>query len=177
MRGLAILEALCHGRPASIPVFDKLADDRLPKDRWKRVTPPLDLILFEGWCVGATPQPPQALAQPLNALEREKDADGAWRAYVNAALAGSYRQLFDQIDTLIMLKAPSFEIVLRWRLEQEATNAAARQADDGKAPMSEAQIAQFIQYYERITRHMLAETPRRADLVINLDEHRQVLAG
>jgi D-glycerate 3-kinase len=40
--------------------------------------------------------------------------------------------------------------------------------------MDDAQIARFVQYYERLTRHILAEMADRADLVIELDPNRAV---
>jgi D-glycerate 3-kinase len=173
--GLSILGALREGQAAAIPAFDKLADERLPRDRWTAVSGPVDIVLFEGWCLGATPQPPQDLIKPVNALERVEDPDGVWRAYVNTALAGPYQTLFGQLDALIMLKAPSFDVVCRWRTEQEASNVARASGQPRRQAMSETEISRFIQYYERITRHMMAETPSRADLVLALDKERRVV--
>ena len=173
--GLSILGALRDGRPAAIPAFDKLADDRLPRDQWIGVSQPVDIVLFEGWCLGAAPEAPQDLVTPVNALEREEDLGGVWRTYVNTALAGPYQTLFGQLDALIMLKAPGFDVVCRWRTEQEISNAAQASGQRGRRPMSPAEVGRFIQYYERITRRMLAETPARADLVLALDEARAVI--
>ncbi len=47
---------------------------------------------------------------------------------------------------------------------------------DGAAVMDAAAIARFVQFYERLTRHMLAEMPGRADLVARLDNDRIVLS-
>jgi D-glycerate 3-kinase len=179
--GSAILEALRAGRSARIPRFDKLTDDRLPETLWRMVPGPVEVVIFEGWCVGAAPQAAEALAEPVNDLERLRDGCGAWRAYVNAALAGEYQALFSALDMLVLLRAPDFGVVHRWRLEQEATNLARRQAagaTDAVSPvlaMDPAAVAEFIQYYERLTRHILAEMPSRADLVIELDEARAVI--
>jgi D-glycerate 3-kinase len=79
----------------------------------------VDIIILEGWCVGAKPQTADQLVEPLNSLEAEQDTDGVWRNTVNQALAGEYQALFAQLDQLIMLQAPSFESVFNWRLEQE----------------------------------------------------------
>lgn len=174
--GLPILADLRAGRPVRLPVFDKLADDRAPPDRWTSVSGPVDIVVFEGWCLGAEPQAARDLVAPVNGLERDEDPDGVWRAYVNSALAGEYQTLFDQLDTLVMLKAPSFDIVRQWRTEQEVANAARAPAGSVGVGMNAAQIGRFIQYYERITRHMLANPPRRADLVLALDEARRVIA-
>jgi D-glycerate 3-kinase len=132
-------------------------------------------VLFEGWCLGARPQPSEALVQPVNALERERDPDGVWRAYVNAALAGPYRALFNRLDMLVLFTAPDFETVLTWRREQEA-KLRRRLAKDGQGAgraMNDDEVAVFIQHYERLTRHIARETPARADLVITLDGDRR----
>jgi D-glycerate 3-kinase len=176
--GAAILESL--GRPGEtlIPRFDKASDDRLPADASARVLGPVDVILFEGWCVGARPQAPEALAQPVNDLERDRDPDGTWRAYANNALAGPYRALFDPLDFQVLFAAPSFDAVLAWRIEQEQ-KLRARLAETGAAGprgQTDAEIAVFIRHYERLTRHILAEMPARADVVVRLAPDREVTA-
>ncbi len=152
---------------------DKARDDREPESRWSVVDAPVDLILFEGWCVGAQPQAPGDLATPANALEAEEDADGRWRRYVNDALSGGYQRLFARIDFLALLAAPSFEVVLHWRTEQERQLRAAR--PDAPGVMPDVAIRRFVQHYERLTRHILDEMPALADLLLRLDENRRVL--
>ena len=39
-----------------IPKFDKSIDDRLPKNKWQTILRKPNVVIFEGWCVGATPQ-------------------------------------------------------------------------------------------------------------------------
>ena len=132
---------------------------------------PVDVVVFEGWCVGARPQTREALVQPVNELERERDPDGVWRAYVNAALAGPYQALFAGIGLQALLLAPGFEAVLGWRLQQEHELRARR----GAVGQSDAEIAVFIQHYERLTRHIAAEMPSRADVVVRLGPEREVV--
>ena len=172
--GLSVLANLDARRPALLPRFDKSVDDRAPVDRWTKVGEPLDVLLFEGWCVGARPQPAEALAEPINPLERDEDGDGGWRRYVNAALEGPYRPLFARIDYLVLLAAPSWEVVRGWRIQQE-NDLRAQSAPGAPGVMSDEQIARFIQHYERLTRHILAEMPGRADTAIALDAERGVL--
>src|ERR1700722_18032274 len=71
--GLELLAGL--GRPGRtlMPRFDKASDDRLLKDRGTPLEGPFDVVLFEGWCVGARPQTRAALRRPVNDLEREHD--------------------------------------------------------------------------------------------------------
>ena len=164
--GAAVLASLQRGGPTQIPSFDKGADDRRPARDWSRLDGPFDVVIFEGWCVGARPQPANALARPVNALEREQDPNGDWRAYANDQLAGPYRALFAPIGFQVLLRPPSFEVVLGWRRQQEVT---LRTRGVGQ---SDAELATFIQYYERLTRWIDAEMPPRADVVAELDPDR-----
>ncbi|MCC7464188.1 MAG: kinase [Gammaproteobacteria bacterium] len=166
--GRELIERLHSATTVALPVFDKGRDDRLPQGAWRSVPAPVDVLLFEGWCVGARPQEAAALIEPINALERSEDPQGIWRRYVNAALAGEYQQLFAQLDQLIMLSATGFEQVYAWRFEQERKLRGRLQAAgaDASATMDEVQLARFVQLFERLTRHMLAEMPARADEVL-----------
>ncbi len=172
--GLSLFESLDRGRAVALPRFDKAADDRAAKACWGRAAANTDVLIFEGWCVGARPEPPAALAQPVNALERDEDPDGIWRRFVNEALAGAYQKLFARIDLLLLLAAPSFAIVRDWRIEQER-DLRASAAVDAKGVMSDADVSRFVQHYERLTRHILVEMPARADLVAMLGEDRRPL--
>lgn len=172
--GHAVFDACGRSGSVSLPRFAKEMDDRLPVERWSNVAGPLDIVLFEGWCVGATPQDEAALDPPVNALEHEKDADGRWRRWVNHRLATDYAGLFARIDWQIFLAAPSFDVVAGWRREQEEDLrqrlTAAGASTEGT--MDDAAIDHFVQFYQRITEHMLADMPRRADLTILLDRQR-----
>lgn len=172
--GEAVLEGLLRPGPTRVPRFEKATDDRAPEADWPVFEGPADLVLFEGWCVGARPQGEAALAEPVNALEREEDPDGRWRAFAEAALAGPYQSLFARLDRLVMLQAPGFEVVLRWRTEQEHKLRDRMQAaGDLRRSMSDAEVARFISHYERLTRWILQEMPPRADWLIELDEGRR----
>jgi D-glycerate 3-kinase len=170
----ATLDSLAEDEPTLLPVFDKATDDRRPRAQWRAAQGPLRVVILEGWCVGALPQDSVQLAQPVNALERDEDPDGRWRTYVNEALTGRYRALFDRLSPLVLMAAPSFEVVQRWRGEQEQRlrEKLARDGGDASRVMDDAGIARFIAHYERVTRHILDEMPQRADHVIRLDERR-----
>ncbi len=163
----ALLDQLKTPGIAVLPRFDKATDNRAPRAGWPRVKTPVDVVIFEGWCVGAIPQGAAALSQPVNALERDEDPKGVWRGYANDQLEGPYQDLFGRIDDLILLAAPGFEVVAGWRAEQEAK----LRARTGQG-MDDTQIARFVSFYERITRWILAEMPGRADWTVTLDETR-----
>jgi D-glycerate 3-kinase len=131
----------------------------------------LDPVILEGWCVGSRPQPAAALAEPVNALEREEDRSGTWRRYVNEQLGARYADVFAELDALVLLEAPGFDAVYRWRLEQEQKLAAGAPAGSGYV-MDAAQVARFIRHYERLTDENLRVLPALADVVLELDrEH------
>lgn len=162
--GLSLLAAVREGQAGlTLPRFDKAADDRASEAAWPRLAAPVDVLLFEGWCMGAQPEAEADLVQPINRLEAEEDPDGIWRRHVNDALAGPYRALFAAADCTIMLAAPGFEAVLGWRQLQEQK----LRARTG-AGMSDAELARFVMHYERITRHLLADLPGRADVIVTL---------
>ena len=151
----------------SIPKFDKSIDDRLSKKYWQKVEKKPDIVIFEGWCVGASPQKNKDLIAPINVLEKVKDKKRTWRNYVNKELKTSYKKIFKLIDLMIFLKLPSFRYVYKWRLLQEKK---LRITGRGKKTMSDKQIKNFIMFYERITKHMLQILPSTADTVINIDK-------
>lgn len=170
------MAALGERTPVSMPSFDKASDDRRPRTQWTSIVGPVDVILFEGWCVGAHPQGDAALAEPLNTLEEREDANGTWRRYVNECLRGDYQRLFARIDAQVLLEAPNFEVVFRWRSEQERKLRERLEGagQDASRLMDDAALARFIAHYERLTRHIMIEMPARADVVIKLDAARRV---
>jgi D-glycerate 3-kinase len=170
----AVFAALDRGEAVPLPRFDKATDDRVDPALWQLAPERVDLVIFEGWCVGARPQPEAALEAPVNALEKEDDPAGVWRRYVNAELAGPHQRLFSRIDRLALLRAPSWQQVYAWRLQQEQE--LRRSGATGEGLMDEEGIRTFISYYERLTRYILDEMPARADLVLQLDVDRDCVS-
>ncbi|MGY6215408.1 hypothetical protein ACW73L_09610 [Methylolobus aquaticus] len=169
---LSTIHGLLGADPAQvtlIPSFDKVSDDRRPRSEWTRFEGPADVVILEGWCIGARAQDEGALAAPMNVLESDEDPDGRWRRYVNAQLIGAYAPLFQLLDRLIMLKVPGMASVLRWRGLQERKLAANLGADAARQMMGRRALRRFVMHYERLTRAMLAELPGRADLTLVLD--------
>ena len=70
----------------ALPGFDKASNDRLPQEEWRVHRGPADIVLLEGWCVGARPQMRTALDEPINALEADEDPTGVWRNEINDQL-------------------------------------------------------------------------------------------
>ena len=167
---LDALRAATPDNPARIPRFDKGLDTRIAPSHWRSVACMPALVILEGWCIGVPSQRGAALTKPLNRLERDEDRDASWRGFVNAQLEREYVPLWRRLDRLIMLQAPAFEIVTRWRDEQER---ALRRRNAPRA-LSPAALRRFLMHYERLSRHALKELPARADLRIVLDRERRV---
>lgn len=153
----------------AIPRFDKARDDRRPPEEWDVIAAPVDLVILEGWCLAARPQPPAELQAPINQLEQQEDPDGRWRRYVNQRLEDEYPQLFQRIDLLVSLLAPSFDCVYNWRLRQEEQ----LQPGAGDAIMDKPALARFVRHFERITRYNLP-FQAQADVVFHLDHDQQI---
>ena len=163
--GLAVIKAVRAGRDFAMPRFDKSVDDRSPES--ERIEGPVDVLLFEGWCLGAVPQPEDALAEPVNALEAEEDPQLVWRHYVNDALRGDHAALFAELDLLVMLKVPDFAAVRRNRALQEDKLRARNPSAPGL--MDAAALKRFLDQDERLTEWMFAEMPARADILFEID--------
>ena len=149
-----------------IPKFDKSKDDRFKKSKWQKITKAPNLIIFEGWCIGATHQNNKELKKPLNQIEKKYDPNLIWRKKVNNSLKNEYKKLFNKIDKLVYLKAPDFSHILNWRLKQEQK---LKLTSKSKKTMSKSQIKKFIMYYERLTKHMMKNFSKISDLTIFLD--------
>jgi len=152
-----------------IPDFDKRGDDRRPVADWRIFRGRPSAILIDAWCLGALPEDAAALMPPVNPLEADQDPDGGWRRAVNGFVGGAYADFIARVDAVLFLRAPSFDVVLDWRCQQEADLLGVAPAD---LPAAERErLVGFIRYFERITRRMLAGGVR-ADVVVQLDRNR-----
>ena len=171
------VQSLLAGKDTMITRFDKSIDDRAPEQSLQTTKGKVGLIVLEGWCLGARAENADQLIQPINTLEEQDDRDGIWRNYVNHAIQTDYQPLFDLVDTLVMLQAPSFDTVFNWRLEQEQ-KMIQRLSKEGKeigsGVMSEQQILRFISYFQRVTENILSEMPGRADHLFKLGKSREI---
>ena len=156
-----------HFKKLLIPRFNKAIDDRYLKKKWTKVLKKPNIVIFEGWCVGAKPQRNVDLIKPMNQLEKLEDKSLIWRKKVNNELKDKYKKLFLLIDDLIFLKVPSFKYVYKWRLLQEKK---LKKTSKEKKIMSTKQIKKFIMFYERITRDMMKTLGSHAKVLINIDK-------
>jgi len=106
----------------------------------------------------------------MNTLEKEKDPDGIWSKWSNRELAGDYQELFNRFDLLIMIKVPNMEHVYesRW-LQETVLEKTIIDPELKKKIMTREEVYRFVMHYERLTRYILEEIPKFADIVIERD--------
>ena len=168
-----LADLLHQHMPVSIPRFNKAIDDRSPPEFAETITEPVDIIIFEGWCLGATAEEDSTLHHAVNDLETQEDQDCVWRRYVNEQLRLFYPGLFDLVDIWVMLKAPSFNCVFNWRMEQETK---LREANpQGEHIMDDYEVARFIKFYQRITQHTLNTLPPKIHYLFELNDMRDII--
>lgn len=172
---LAALTRKTLKRPLFIRRFNKATDNPFPADKWTKISSPPDVIILEGWCVGLNAEPQSALLTPINQLEHTEDQSGTWRNYVNNQLSGPYQKVFQRIDRWIMLKAPSFDVVAKWRKEQETKLRQSQTVLANNKIMSEQEIDRFVLFFERLTRVGLAEFSENTDITLHLNEERKIV--
>jgi len=159
-------------RKFEAPRFDKSIDDRLKKKYWFNIKEKPEVVILEGWCVGAKPQTNLLLKKPINNLEKYEDKDLIWRRYVNQKLKTEYKKLFAMIDYFIFMKIPNFNKVFKWRLIQERK--LRKRSHKAKKIMLYNEIKRFIMFYERITLQMLKVMPKIASIVLSLNNEHQI---
>ena len=152
-----------------IPKFDKSTDDRLKVKYWQKIDKKPDIIIFEGWCVGAEPQHFKELKTPINLLEKIEDTKLTWRKKVNNELKTSYKRIYNLIDKKIYLKVPSFKYVLKWRLLQEKK----LKKKIKRQFMNKKEIKRFVMFYERITKNM-SKNYKKNDFIITIDKKHKI---
>ena len=155
-----------------LPKFEKARDDRVKKKYWFCVKRRPEIVILEGWCVGAKPQLNSLIKKPINILEKQEDQDLIWRKYVNAKLKGEYKKLFAMIDYYIFMKIPNFNMVFKWRLLQE--NKLRKKSQFKKKIMSYKEIKRFIMFYQRITLQMIKDLSKSASIVMSLNKNHEI---
>ena len=154
------------------PKFSKNLDDRLKKKYWFNINKRPEIVIFEGWCVGAKPQPNLLMKNPINILEKYYDKYKIWREYVNGKLKNDYKKIFKRIDHFIFIKIPNFKMVFKWRLLQEEKMK--KKSHPNKNIMTYYEIKRFIMFYERITLQMLKDLSKSASVVMLLKKNHEI---
>ena len=161
-------------RSLKLPKFDKAIDDRCDKKLWYSIKKRPDVIIFEGWCVGARAENNNTLKKHINALERKEDKKLVWRKFVNQQLKLKYKKLYAQLDCLLFLKAGSFSLLQKWRLKQEKKLRLNNVGIKNSKIMNKKDVIKFMQTYQRVTQNMLKYAPKYSSIILNLNRNHQI---
>jgi len=157
-----------------IPKFNKALDDRYSKSLWYKLKSKPDVVIFEGWCVGARAQTVSQLKKPINSLEKVYDQGVKWRSHVNNQLKTKYKKLFKQLDGLLYLKAKNFNLLRNWRLKQERKLWVQTKNKKNLKIMNSGDVINFMQTYQRITQQMFKDALKSSSIVMNLNTNHQI---
>jgi len=158
----------------NLPKFDKSIDDRTKKKKWYKVKSRPDIIIFEGWCVGAKPQKNMELIKPINSLEKIFDKSMKWRKYVNFQLTNKYKKFHNLIDCLLYLKAKDFSLLKRWRLKQEKKLLLKYKGKKKLKIMNKDEVLKFMMTYQRVTEQMFRTAEKFSSIVMMLNDKHQI---
>ena len=157
-----------------LPKFNKGVDDRCKQSQWYKIQSKPDVVILEGWCVGARSQNSKELKKPVNSLEKTHDQNFKWRQYVNYQLKTKYKKLFNQLDYILFLKAKNFSLLRRWRLKQEKKLWLKSKNKKNLKIMNKSEVKNFMDTYQRITQQMFKDMPKYSSIVMNLNNSHQI---
>ena len=157
-----------------LPKFNKAIDDRCKKSSWYTIKKRPDIIIFEGWCVGAMAQKNSMLKKSINSLEKTNDQNLIWRKFVNNQLKTKYKKLFGHLDNLLYLKAKNFNLLQQWRIKQEKKLWLKLKKRKNLKIMNKLEVINFMQTYQRITQNMIKDVPKYASIIFKLNSNHQI---
>ena len=161
-------------RSLKLPKFNKATDDRYNKKSWYSLKKKPEIIIFEGWCVGAKAEKNNTLKKSVNSMEKLKDTKLTWRSYVNEQLKTKYKQLYDQLNCLLYIKSSNFTLLKKWRIKQEKKLRLKNKRSNKFKIMSDQEVINFMQTYQRVTQSMFKYAPKYASIILNLKSNHQI---
>lgn len=151
--------------PVYLPSFDKIKDSR--KKNYKKIDK-CDLLILEGWCVGAKPISNNFLKKNVNDLESKIDIQYQWRYSYNEFLK-SYQALFSQFKFFIYFRYSNWSNILGWKYKQELLLRSI--SSDFKL---KKYLSNFIQYYQKISMWMHRTSINDSNILIQIDQNQEI---
>jgi D-glycerate 3-kinase len=165
-RLLADFDRLRSGRSEGLRlcVFDKSTDDLAPENKWRSVGAEPQVILLEGWCIGASPPNTPEWELPLDEYGLNKSNDIVWLGHVHEAWRNMHKELQKRLQQLWYIRVPDWGCVVdwRWRQELELPNRGLETRED---------VENFLASFKGIFRHMQKTYPGWADQVLVTDRN------
>ncbi|KAF0441993.1 P-loop containing nucleoside triphosphate hydrolase protein [Gigaspora margarita] len=140
-----------------IPFYDKSLNngrgDRAEVNRWNKVSPPFDIILFEGWSLGFKHLSKSQLEKiyfSSKSFTTEHDSSVlklvshslSHLLSINENLQIYEKEWYKFLDIFVHIDANDINYVYQWRLEQERNMKSL-----GKGGMTDEQVIDFIDRY------------------------------
>ncbi|SCV71185.1 BQ2448_2773 [Microbotryum intermedium] len=164
--GISVLSSLArinHDQKGSesvkLPTYDKSLHDG-QGDRSNEtivVQAPIDIVLFEGWCLGFQPLPTETLTRiyettshdPKAYTQQHLDYEAPFfikhalqdLEWVNDNLTDYEKALWTTLDCFVQIEPETMSYIWQWRLEQQEHN---MKAKNGGIGMTDQQVQQFI---------------------------------
>ncbi len=173
--GVQVLERcleMNNSEPILLPRFDKSAHNGSGDRISPQMIPSADIILFEGWFVGARPLSDEIIEHSQTTKDiLATPADIEFAKDVNRRLI-EYLPLWDKLDRLLVLYPADYRLSKQWRREAEHKMIA-----QGKAGMSDSQIDKFVEYFWKSLHpdlyiKPLVINPYLVDLVVEIKSDR-----
>lgn len=168
--GVSVLEQLRQGKDekVAIPRFDKSACGGAGERTAPEIVSSVDVVLFEGWCVGMRPVAEEVFHQAPSPIDTPEDV--AFAQEMNRQLQ-AYVPLWERLDGLLVLYPQDYHWSVQWRQEAEQKMKA-----QGKAGMSDDDIQEFVQYFQKSLHPEIFFPPllKNADLVVEINHDRTI---
>jgi D-glycerate 3-kinase len=140
--GLSVLDAVRNSKSQiSIPRFDKSAHSGAGDRTTPETFTNIDILLFEGWFIGARPIDPIIFDASIPPIINA--ADRAFARDMNQQLV-NYLPLWERLDSLIVLYPQDYRYSIQWRKQAEHQMIAS-----GRPGMTDIQIEEFVSYFWR----------------------------
>ncbi|AFY54679.1 putative kinase [Rivularia sp. PCC 7116] len=138
--GVNILDSILQRQTIiTVPRFDKSLHSGNGDRALPETVENIDIVLFEGWFVGAIPVNPGVFNNsPLPIIT---EADKQFAKDMNDKLH-EYLCLWQRLDSLIVLNPEDYRLSLEWRKQAEHQMKAS-----GKPGMTDLQIEEFVNYF------------------------------
>lgn len=172
--GLRVLRQVKQGESLvsiAVPRFDKSLHDGSGDRIEPEFIQGIDILLFEGWFVGARPIDAAAFDTAPPPICTEGDRQFARDTNIRLM---EYLPLWNELDRLMVLYPTDYRLSQQWRQQAEEKMKAR-----GKSGMSEDEIRDFVEYFWRSLHPDLFITPLlhqpdRVDIVVTITPDRSI---
>ena len=82
--------------------------------------------------------------------------------------------MYDQLNCLLYIKSKNFSLLKQWRIKQEKKLRLKNKKFNDHKIMSDKEVINFMQTYQRVTQNMQKYVPKYASIILNLNNNQQI---